>query len=235
MANPNFETSNFISYHYSSDHWALLAKMRQQALVITSLFHSQGFECLTYGSIARGDISPTSDIDIVLRDRIPSYRIEFLMENAGIPFLGKYLVQSTPNDVIKTVYDLEYDIHLVLLMTDFTSLAFEFYFFGGALTHNELQQNLRKPGVNKALYLIEPIDSGHIESPLVDRQNEAPKILGVSRQMVQQRIRVLNRREKIGRTGVFLHHELLREESPETVLHELAKQNRLIRKRLQLK
>ncbi len=59
---------------YSEDRWQLLAKFRQTALKYARALHESGLNSLTYGSIARGNIKPSSDIDIVLVDRIPSYR-----------------------------------------------------------------------------------------------------------------------------------------------------------------
>ena len=228
---------SYQTHHYSPSHWETFAKLRSKAQKVGSILTAAGFEILIYGSIARGDISSHSDIDILVKDQIPSYRLEYVFETNNLKYSRKYLVQSTPNDIIKVVYEFDPVIHIILLLTKLTSSGFDFYHFGGALSYEELSNEQdnhgwRKPGVNKELILIEPTKDGHIASPLVDRQLEAPKILGVSNQIVQQRIRVLHRRKKIGRTGVFLHQDLGRDENPETVLHELAKTNRLLRKHL---
>ncbi|MHA1620076.1 MAG: nucleotidyltransferase domain-containing protein [Promethearchaeota archaeon] len=222
------------THKYTQSHWDLFNNFRSQALEVGSMLSSAGFEILIYGSIARGDINPKSDIDILVKDRIPSFRLEYVFEEDNLRYSRKYLVQSTPNDVIKVVYEFDPLVHIVLFLSKLPSSGYDFYHFGGALTFEDLSNpsTIRKPGVNKELFLIEPTKDGHVESQLVDRQLEAPKILGVSNRMIQQRIRVLHRRKKIGRTGVFLHQDLGQDENPETILHELAKTNRLIRKRL---
>ncbi len=51
--------------------------------------------------------------------------------------------------------------------------------------------------------------------------------------MVTQRIRVLTRRDKVGRTGVFLNHPVALSENIEETLRNLARKNRLLRRRLQ--
>ena len=43
--------------NYQKSHWDRLKSLREQSLEITSIFYSLGFDSLTYGSVARGDIS----------------------------------------------------------------------------------------------------------------------------------------------------------------------------------
>ena len=218
---------------YDADHWATLQALHHQASQVTLLFHEQGFDTLTYGSVARGDVHPGSDIDIVLKPLLSSYRLELLLEDAGLRVLEKKIIQATPNDVIKANYILENDICITLLLTPFTRMPFDFYHFGGALTHLETLDRIRKPGVDKRLMLILPTSEGHQEKPLEDMQYEAPKLLGISQTMVTQRIRVLTRRDKVGRTGVFLNHPVALSENIEETLRNLASKNRLLRRRLQ--
>ncbi len=220
---------------YNDTHWNLLNDFRKRALQVTDTFAQNGFDSLTYGSIARGDIKKTSDIDIILQIKLSSYRVELILEEIEIPILSKKLIQATPNDIIKVHYELEGDICLTLLLTDFTSLPFEFYKFGGAINNSQLKSNIRVPGVDKRLVFIQPTETGHIESPLEDQLNEAPKILNVSRKMIEQRMRVLTRRDKIGRTGIFLKEDLDLSENVEEVLRNIANKNPLIRKRLNYK
>ncbi|MHA1745332.1 MAG: nucleotidyltransferase domain-containing protein [Promethearchaeota archaeon] len=218
---------------YDTEHWEALHALHLRASQVTHVFHDQGFETLTYGSVARGDIHPGSDIDIVIKPLLSSYRLELLLEDARLRVLEKKIIQATPNDVIKANYILEDDICITLLLTSFTSMPFEFYHFGGALTHLESVEGIRKPGVDKRLMLILPTPEGHQEKPLEDVQYEAPKMLGISQTMVTQRIRVLTRRDKVGRTGVFLNHPVALEENIEETLRNLARKNRLLRRRLQ--
>ncbi len=220
---------------YSTEHWELLKKFRENALKVTSAFAHHGIDSLTYGSIARGDVNTKSDIDIILLTQIPSYRVELILDETNLTLNHKKIIQATPNDVIKAHFELDREICVTSLLTDFTSSPFEFYRFGGALHHEELQQNKRVPGVDKRLILIEPNDEGHRESSLIERKYEASKILGISQAMVDQRIRVLSRRDKIGRTGIFLNRDLGIDENVEEELRKIARKNPLIRRRLNRK
>lgn len=220
---------------YSKEHWKLLDNFRKQALKVTSVFAHHGIDSLTYGSVARGDVSPKSDIDIILLTQIPSYRVELILDETNLSLNHKKLIQATPNDIIKAHFELEGDICITSLLTNFTSSPFEFYRFGGALNHKELQENKRVPGVDKSLIIIEPNEEGHNESPLIERQYEASKILGISQSMIDQRIRVLTRRDKIGRTGIFLNKDVGINENIEEELRKIARHNPLIRRRLNRK
>ncbi|UYP45993.1 hypothetical protein NEF87_002278 [Candidatus Lokiarchaeum ossiferum] len=217
---------------YTPDHWDLLNSIRSRAIEVTQAFARHGFDTLTYGSIARGDVKPTSDIDIILTTLIPSYRVELILDEIPFPLISKKLIQATPNDVIKAHFELEGEICLTLLLTDFTSMPFEFYKFGGALSFNQLQDNIRVPGVDKRLVLIQPTETGHVERSIENNAHLIAKVVGVSASMVSQRMRVLTRRDKVGRTGVFLNHSLALSENIEETLRNLARKNPMIRRRL---
>ena len=220
---------------YSPEHWEHLDNLRKHALKVTSVFAHHGIDSLTYGSVARGDVNPKSDIDIILLTQIPSYRVELILDETNLSLNHKKIIQATPNDIIKAHFEIEGDICITSLLTDFTSSPFEFYRFGGALNHKQLQDNERVPGVDKRLILIEPNDEGHKESPLIERQYEASKILRISQSMIDQRIRVLTRRDKIGRTGIFLNKDIGLNENIEEELRSIARHNPLIRRRLNRK
>ena len=219
---------------YGEDQWDLLKSFRIQAMKIAAIFHTRNIDTLTYGSVARGDVKPTSDIDIIVCSQIPSFQLELMLEEFQIPIHSRKIVQATPNDVIKANYEIEENICLTLPLTQFTSMPYEFYRFGGAVSHEQLAKNIRVPGVDKRLMLIEPRPFEHHEVSLLDRLVGAGKLIGVSQAMVEQRVRVLSRRDKIGRTGVFLNYEVRDFENIEEALQNVAKSNRLVRRRLQL-
>lgn len=219
---------------YSPDRWDLLHSLRKNALAITSIFHAQDLESLTYGSIARGDVKPSSDIDIILTTQIASFRVELMLEQSKIQILQKKIVQATPNDIIKGNFELPNEICLTLPLTDFTSMPYEFYRFGGAVSYEQLAADVRVPGADKRLMLIEPTANGHHESSIADRPQDAARIIGVSSAMVEQRIRVLSRRDEVGRTGVFLNQSIPLEQNFEDALRELANGNQMIRRRLRI-
>ena len=51
---------------YPPKHLKLLDNLRKHAIKVTSVFAHHGIDSLTYGSVARGDITPKSDIDIMV-------------------------------------------------------------------------------------------------------------------------------------------------------------------------
>ncbi|MHA1628204.1 MAG: nucleotidyltransferase domain-containing protein, partial [Candidatus Baldrarchaeia archaeon] len=88
------------------------------------------------------------------------------------------------------------------------------------------------PGVDKRLILIEPTVKGHIESSIIGRESEVAKILGVSVDIIKERINVLLRRDKIGRTGVYLKRELSPHETFGEVLKKIADRDPIVRRRI---
>lgn len=218
---------------YSQDHWKLFHLMRSRASDIVHGLKSQGYHSLVYGSLARGDITVQSDLDVLILNPTASYRLELAIESLSYPIERKYIVQSTPNDNIKLVYELPDKLHIIMFLSSLSSLGFDFYHFAGVLDEKELENGIRKPGVNKKLYLIEPTENGHRQTPISDRKDEVAKILGISDLMVKQRMRVLTRRKKKGRTGVFLKQELSVNDNVEAVLRDIARTNRLVRRRLE--
>ena len=107
----------------------------------------------------------------------------------------------------------------------------EFYHFGGALTYKEMKEKKRVCGVNKKLLLIIPTESGHIESSIIGKESETAKLLNLSINTVQERIKVLSRRDKIGRTGVYLQRVLAPEENFGEVLKKIIDKDVNVRRR----
>jgi len=89
-----------------------------------------------------------------------------------------------------------------------TDRELEFYRWGGAIDIWGVKTKERVPGVNKKLILIIPTEKGHIEREVVGRESEVAKILGVSVDIVTERVHVLTRRDAIGRTGIYLNEEV---------------------------
>jgi predicted nucleotidyltransferase len=95
-----------------------------------------------------------------------------------------------------------------------------------------LMREKRVPGVNKRLMLVEPFSKGHVESNIIGRIEEVAKILKISAETVRNRTIALLRRDKVGRTGVFVQRVLRPEETFEFVLKKLSSQNPAVRRRL---
>ena len=153
-----------------------------------------------YGSVARGDVTSKSDIDIVILDVISSYMVE-----SFIDFESRFIVQATPNSVVKSRYKIDYRTFLTLPLIPMNRREVQFYDFGGK---TDAQKGDRVVGVNKNLLLIEPTEYGHVEWSIIGKEVQAAKILKIDVDTVKERIRVLSRRDKIGRTGVYMNVEV---------------------------
>ena len=144
-------------------------------------------------------------------------------------------MQATPSYAAKAYIYLDdlksYSFPLVSLRQseeDFTG-------FAGRIDYNQLCEDLRVPGVNKDLVFIEPNETGHTETSLRENEGTVAKKLGVNTRIVFQRQRTLERRERVGRTGVYIKRELAPDESFSTVFNDLARNDSAIRRRLRKK
>ncbi|RJS93913.1 DNA polymerase subunit beta [Candidatus Bathyarchaeota archaeon] len=191
-----------------------------------------GIFSIVHGSIARGDVSEKSDIDIFIPDIISSFLVESALERVGIPISRRVLIQATPTYSIKAYIEIEEGRSISFPLSKLRKTEREFYKFGGEATLEMLKQNIRSMGVDKRLMLIEPTSEGHIESSIIGRENEVAKLLGISVETVLDRVRILRRRDKIGRTGLFIERELSSEETFESALKELSERNPAVRRRL---
>ena len=110
--------------------------------------------------------------------------------------------------------------------------VYPYYCFAGSLNFEKLESDVRVLGIDKRLMLIEPTSEGHFESKVVGREGEIAKLLGVDTRIVNERVRTLERRKKVGRTGVFLKHTLGPDEGFGAALHRLSRSRPAVRKRL---
>ena len=190
---------------------------------------------IVYGSIARGDVTATSDIDVYIPTPPSPTLIDATLESAGITFSNREIVQATPSYAAKAyiyIDDLRsYSFPLVPLRPD----EEDFTGFAGIINYEQLLNNIRVPGVNKNLLLIEPNELGHIETPIEGIEGIVAKKLGVDTRIVFQRERTLKRREKVGRTGVYIKRQLAPDESFGAVFNQIAKSDSAIRRRLRKK
>jgi len=217
---------------YSEDKWALLKDKRINAIKLLEIFVKEGFNPFVYGSIARGDVHESSDIDITFVQKIPSFQVEYILHKNGYENYFREIIMATPLDSIKLYIYLSELESITVPLTKFEKNAIEFYNFGGKIALNGLQSGNRVPGIDKRLVLIKPNQDGHEESSVIGNEALAAKQVGVGINTVNERIRVLLRREKYGRTGVYLKRTLQLDESTEDVLKKLAKKKRIVRKKL---
>ncbi|AEM39745.1 DNA polymerase beta domain protein region [Pyrolobus fumarii 1A] len=220
---------------YDEARWRLLRALRDEARRIMEALASMGLQSIVHGSVARGDVKPTSDIDVFIPYPVPSYRVELALERAGFSIYKRVVVQATPSSTPKAylVLDEEERRSVSFPLGKLGKTEYEFYYFGGALDLDGLKSGKRVPGVDKRLVLIEPTPEGHRESPVIGREAEVAKIVGVSLETVMERVRVLTRRDEHGRTGVFVKLEVPPGEEIEDYVRRYAARNPLLRRVLE--
>ncbi|KUH33697.1 nucleotidyltransferase [Thermococcus celericrescens] len=188
---------------YPPKRWRYLLEKRERALKIMERLSQ--FDPLIYGSVARGDVRQDSDVDIFIPYRVPSYLIELALE--GLVGQRK-IVMATPWHLIKGVIEIDNETTVTFPLIDPTDRELEFYRWGGAVDLWGVKTKERVTGVNKKLILIVPTERGHIEREVVGRESEVARILGVSVDIVTERVHVLTRRDAIGRTGIYINEEV---------------------------
>jgi predicted nucleotidyltransferase len=219
---------------YDVKRWRLVKTLRCKALEIMEALASGNLYSIVHGSVARGDVSVKSDVDVFLPETFSSFIAENVLENAGFSVLRRVLVQATPAYALKGYVELGENACVSFSLVKMRQVECDFYKYGGQLSVQMLKDNLRIAGVDKRLMLIEPTFKGHVESSIVGREEEVSHFLGVSLGVVRDRVRALLRRDKVGRTGVFIERELLPEETFEMVLRKLAAEKPAVRRRLRL-
>lgn len=215
---------------YDKNHWDILTHKRDRAKKILSMFYKEGLNPLVFGSLARGDVKKSSDIDIIFPDKTPTYKLEIIIEKNGEYIIAKDIIQATPGDTIKANIYISEQECLTVPLTKFMKKSFQFYQFGGCLDLDQLLKNERVPGIDKNLILKIPSKYGHNEIDLKNNELYASKLLNIDMEFILQRIRVLTRRDKVGRTGVFLHEKLNLEDNFEKVLKNISDRNSLVRR-----
>ena len=80
---------------------------------------------------------------------------------------------------------------------------------------------------------IEPTPGGHVETSIIGRESYVSKLLEVSSQIVNERVRVLMKRDRVGRTGIFLERDLSSDETFESIVREIARTSPALRRRLE--
>lgn len=221
-----------IEINYNNIHWKLLKGLRTKTIQIMNSLEMSNIQSIVHGSIARGDVSETSDIDVFLPEIISSFSIEMALESSGFKVHQRAILQATPLYALKGYIELDNHSNISFPLVKLRSVEKEFFRFGGEASLNELRNEKRITGVDKRLMLIEPTRKGHVETAVIGQEELVANILGVSHNTVLDRVRALCRRDKIGRTGVFIKKELKPDETFEQAMKKLADNNPAVRRRV---
>lgn len=220
---------------YDLHRWNTLEKLRvraQQVMKALGFFHIRS---VVHGSTARGDVTANSDIDIFIPTKTSSFLVETTLAKAEIIPIRRFVVQATPTYAMKAYIEVKGNTCVSFPLMKMRRVEREFYKFGGEVTSKKLSDGLRVCGVDKRLMLIEPTERGHKESSIVGLEEQAAKRLGISLGTVSDRVTTLLRREKRGRTGLFIEKELATSEPFEMALKKLADENPAVRRRLKMR
>jgi predicted nucleotidyltransferase len=217
---------------YDKKRWNLLRELRSNTVQIMEILDKFHLRSIAHGSIARGDVSETSDIDVFLPDPPSSFMIETALERSGVQVNRRVVLQATPLYAVKGYIEIDKQRCISFPLAKLRPVEKDFYKFGGEALLSMLKKDMRASGVDKRLMLIEPTSEGHVESAVVGREEAVANLLGVSLNTVLDRVHALLRRDEVGRTGVFIERELSPDETFELVLKKLADQNPAVRRRL---
>ena len=232
MAKKPLKRVEYMEVVYNAEHWTLLEKFRQKTAQIMEALEKFHLKAIVHGSIARGDITERSDIDVFIPQQPSSFIVETALEKASIPVNRRLVVQATPTYAMKAYIEINGNTSVSFPLMKTRKVEREFYKFGGEATLRKLREGLRVLGVDKRLMLIEPTEEGHRESTIVGLEEQVAKLLGISVETVLDRVHALLRRDEVGRTGVFIEKELSADETFEMALKRLADQNPAVRRRL---
>jgi predicted nucleotidyltransferase len=217
---------------YSSERWALLGELREKAMRIMLALEVFRLRALVHGSVARGDVTSNSDVDVFVAGLPSSFLVETALERANIPINTRLIVQATPNYAMKAHIEVDSKLSVSFPLMRLRRVEREFYRFGGEVNLQQLKKNVRSLGVDKRLMLIEPTAKGHVESGIIDCEAQTAKRLGISAETVLDRVHTLLKRDEAGRTGVFVNRELNSDETFELALKRLMDKNPAVRRRM---
>jgi predicted nucleotidyltransferase len=232
MSRKPVKRSEYREITYRPERWTLLENLRQKATQIMEALRKVHLESIVHGSIARGDVTEKSDVDVFLPYEASSFSVETALEQAQIKINRRFVVQATPTYTMKAHIEIDERTSVSFSLMNMRKVEREFYRFGGEVILNDLRKGARICGVDKRLMLIEPTKNGHKESSIVGKEEQIAKLLQISAETILNRSHALQRRDEIGRTGVFIEKELLPEETFEMALKRIAEQNPAVRRRL---
>jgi predicted nucleotidyltransferase len=217
---------------YNNARWELLELLRKKAIKVIKALETFHLQSTVHGSVARGDVNSNSDVDVFVSEVQNSFFVETALQKAGVKANARLIVQATPTYAMKAHIEIDEDTSVSFPLMEMRKVEREFYEFGGEANLNQLENRVRVAGVDKRLMLVEPTEFGHIESSIMGREEIVAKVLGISVDTVLDRVHALTKRDRVGRTGVFIKRELGLDETFELALKKLADANPAVRRRM---
>ncbi len=234
MAEKPLKLREVLEVLYSAERWLILRRLRVEAIKLLEALESFNIRGFIHGSVARGDVDEDSDVDVVILQPVSSHVVETCLLIRGFNIFSRVLTQATPSNTPKAhIYlDFREKTSVTFPLLSFRARELEFYRFGGMMGLKELREDLRVPGCTKRLTFIKPTANGHLEYPIEGFESEVARELGVSIDVVKERVRVLKKRDEHGRTGLFVKRLLTEGDNFESVFEEIVSKNPPARRRL---
>lgn len=217
---------------YPEERWKILRRKRERAEEVMEALSGIGRSSVVYGSVARGDVRESSDVEVFIQHALSPELVEARIEEALGGWERRVLVQATPRHVVKGYIFIDDETTVSFPLIEMLPAEEEFYGVAGRATLEDIRAGRRVPGMNKSMTVIVPVGDGHMEFPAYRDPDVAAKLIGVSPRAVKERIAVLSRRRNHGRTGTYREVTLGRDDSFGGVLRKIAARNPLLRRRL---
>jgi len=214
---------------YTEDRWATLTSLRARAAAVQRALPGRS---MVYGSVARGDVRVGSDVDVVLVDGAPSFVVELAL-GSRFHIRERRITLASPSSVPKAHIVLDEGSTVTWPLLAPTPREEAFHAFGGWIDATTARPRERVPGVTKRLLLVEPVPEGHVETSVVGSEAAVARLLDVPIDIVLERVRVLGRRDRVGRTGVFRSLPVPDGESFEQALEGMGASSPEVRHQLQ--
>src|ERR1700690_1141716 len=107
MAVKPSKNSSYTEVTYTVERWKHLSSYREKAIEIISALEKFHLFAITHGSIARGDVTKKSDVDVFIPETQNSFLVETALEKAGISINTRLIVQATPNYAMKAHIEVD--------------------------------------------------------------------------------------------------------------------------------
>jgi len=166
---------------YDERRWRTLREKRGVAERVLSALHEAGItDAFVYGSVARGDVRPESDVDAFIPHPVNPEVLQARIEELLGGWKRRVVVQATPTYAVKGYIYLDDLTSVSFPLVEMMPSELLFYDVAGKVDLEGVRRGVRVPGMNKSLVAIIPVDDGHLEYPVELDVEKAAKLMGVS-------------------------------------------------------
>jgi len=113
---------------YGQETWEHLRLLRERALAVLTLLMKSDVEGFVFGSVARGDVKPGSDVDVFIPSVASSMAVGLALDHLA---RERSIVQATPRAMAKAHLVLQDDTNVIFPLIPPRETELEFYRFGG--------------------------------------------------------------------------------------------------------